>query len=48
MQDRYVPDVGDFGKLGPIAALATGDANSKALSVGLVWHLTEPASQGPR
>jgi hypothetical protein len=42
MQHRYVPDVGDFGKLGLIAALATRDVGGEALNVGLVWYLTEP------
>jgi len=42
MQHRYVPDVGDLGKLGLISALATGEAGSETLSVGLVWYLTEP------
>ena len=42
MQHRYVPDVGDFGKFGLIAALAAGDAGGEALSVRLVWYLTEP------
>jgi len=42
MQHRYVPDGGDFGKFGLIAALAAGDAGGGALSVRLVWYLTEP------
>jgi len=39
MQDRYVGDVGDFGKYGLLRALS-GPSNGKpALSLGVVWYL---------
>ncbi len=34
VQDRYVGDVGDFGKYGMLKALCSGD-----LSLGVVWYL---------
>ena len=34
MQDRYVGDVGDFGKYGLLRALCGGD-----LTLGVVWYL---------
>ena len=41
MQNRYVGDIGDFGKYGLLRALcASGDAPaSPGLSLGVVWHL---------
>ena len=34
VQDRYVGDVGDFGKYGLLRALCGGD-----LTLGVVWYL---------
>jgi hypothetical protein len=34
VQDRYVGDIGDFGKYGLLIALCGHD-----LSLGVVWHL---------
>ena len=39
MQDRYVGDVGDFGKYGLLRALCQADGVSGALSLGVVWYL---------
>ena len=45
MQNRYIGDVGDFGKYGLLRALcATTDENSM-LSLGIVWYLTCPKRQ---
>ena len=40
MQNRYVADVGDFGKFGLLRALAgvTGSDDGPRLSVGVVWY----------
>ncbi|HLF71152.1 MAG TPA: hypothetical protein VI759_03235 [Dehalococcoidia bacterium] len=38
MQDRYAGDVGDFGKLGLLKALA-GAPGDRLLRVGLIWYL---------
>ena len=47
MQNRYVGDVGDFGKYGLLRALCLPDADgSKGLCLGVVWHLV-PA-EGPK
>jgi hypothetical protein len=40
MQNRYVGDVGDFGKYWLLRALCLPDADGdKGLSLGVVWHL---------
>lgn len=39
MQNRYVGDIGDFGKLGLLRALS-----SKGLSIGVNWYLTTDES----
>ena len=38
MQDRYVGDIGDFGKYGLLRAL-TGAGQTPALRLGVVWYL---------
>lgn len=47
MQDRYVADVGDFGKYGLLCYLAgiTCDSNEDKLKLGVIWYLT-PSSHG--
>lgn len=41
MQDRYVGDVGDFGKYGLLRALCRSEsAQDPALKLGVVWYLT--------
>ncbi len=41
MQNRYVGDVGDFGKYGLLRALCLPDDDKKRpLSLGVVWYLT--------
>ena len=41
MQNRYVADVGDFGKYGLLRALTRGESpGDDPLSLGVVWHLT--------
>ncbi len=39
MQDRYVGDVGDFGKYGLLRTLCRADAGGEELSLGVVWYL---------
>lgn len=39
MQDRYVGDVGDFGKYGLLRALSGPLKRESALSLGVVWYL---------
>ena len=38
MQDRYVGDIGDFGKYGLLRAL-TGAGQTPSLGLGVVWYL---------
>lgn len=47
MQDRYVADVGDFGKYGLLRCLTGVTCGSKkdALKLGVIWYLT-PSSHG--
>jgi hypothetical protein len=40
MQDRYVGDVGDFGKYGLLQALAGMHDGKPKLSLGIVWYRT--------
>ena len=40
MQDRYAGDIGDFGKLALLKALAR-----EGLSIGVNWYKTEPAEK---
>src|SRR2546429_307924 len=44
MQDRYVGDVGDFGKYGLLRALLSPLENAPALRVGVVWYLVPDGS----
>ena len=49
MQDRYVGDVGDFGKYGLLRALCGADEHGPALRLGVHWHRVEggpPSSRG--
>jgi hypothetical protein len=39
MQNRYVGDVGDFGKYHLLKALCHGEDGGKALFLGVVWYL---------
>ena len=39
MQDRYVGDVGDFGKYGLLRRLCRKDEYGAALSLGVLWYL---------
>ena len=40
MQNRYVGDVGDFGKYGLLRALCEGSGDGlPGLSLGIVWYL---------
>ena len=39
MQDRYVGDVGDFGKYGLLRALCQADTGGEELSLGVIWYL---------
>lgn len=39
MQDRYVGDLGDFGKYGLLRALSRPAGGRSALSLGVVWYL---------
>ncbi|SRR6266567_458893 len=39
MQDRYVGDVGDFGKYGLLRALSSPRRGRSPLSLGVVWYL---------
>ena len=39
MQDRYVGDVGDFGKYGLLRALSKPPQGRSPLSLGVVWYL---------
>ena len=41
MQNRYVGDVGDFGKYGLLRALCRpSGAENRPLRLGVVWYLT--------
>ncbi len=42
MQDRYVGDIGDFGKYGLLRALSGTPENGLYFSLGVVWYLTVP------
>ena len=46
MQNRYVADVGDFGKYGLLKSLCTSDKtnNSPDLTLGVVWYLVPDES----
>ena len=49
MQDRYVGDVGDFGKYGLLRALCGADEHGAALRLGVHWHRVDggrPSSRG--
>jgi hypothetical protein len=43
MQNRYVADLGDFGKYGILRALCNGDKN---ISLGVVWYLFPDENNG--
>ena len=38
MQDRYVGDVGDFGKYGLLRSLCRGDEHGAAFRLGVLWY----------
>ena len=38
MQDRYVGDVGDFGKYGLLRSLCRGDKHGPAVRLGVLWY----------
>ena len=38
MQDRYVGDVGDFGKYGLLGSLCGKDEYGAALRLGVLWY----------
>lgn len=38
MQDRYVGDVGDFGKYGLLRSLCRGDEGGAPLRLGVLWY----------
>ena len=42
MQDRYVGDIGDFGKYGLLRALSGTSESGLYFSLGVVWYLVEP------
>jgi len=45
MQNRYVSDLGDFGKYGLLRALCrSNDSSSPELSIGVVWYLVPDES----
>lgn len=39
MQDKYVGDVGDFGKYGLLRSLCMGSTSSAHLKLGVLWYL---------
>jgi len=45
MQNRYIPDLGDYSKFGVIDALAC-PARESALRTGVVWYLADPETHG--
>ena len=46
MQDRYVGDVGDFGKYGLLRALSGPFKSEAVLSLGMVWYLVPDQGNG--
>lgn len=44
MQNRYVGDVGYFGKYGLLRLLCLGKGAGKQLSLGVVWYLVSDES----
>jgi hypothetical protein len=45
MQNRYVGDVGDFGKYGLLKSLCTANrTNSSNLTLGVIWYLVPDES----
>ena len=38
MQDRYIGDVGDFGKYGLLRSLCRGDKHDPAFRLGVLWY----------
>jgi len=40
MQNRFVGDIGDFGKFGLLNALCRGNDYEPALRMGIIWYLT--------
>lgn len=49
MQDRYVADVGDFGKYGLLRCLAgiTCETKKDKLKLGVIWYLTPSCLGNP-
>ena len=45
MQDRYVGDVGDFGKYGLLRRLCREDEHGSALRLGVLWYLFDGHDQ---
>ena len=45
MQNRYVGDIGDFGKYGLLQVLCDG---SPSLKLGVIWYLYKPRNENPR
>ena len=45
MQNRYVGDIGDFGKYALLRALCDG---SPSLKLGVVWYLYTPKNENPK
>jgi len=44
MQNRYVGDIGDFGKFGLLKALCQPDGGGEKLTLGVVWYLVPDES----
>src|SRR5262245_23607340 len=44
MQDRYVADIGDFGKYGLLRALVSPRGTSKSLTLAILWYLVPDES----
>ena len=42
MQNKYVGDVGDFGKYGLLRRLACPEFTESPLSLGVIWYLFKP------
>ena len=47
MQDRYVGDVGDFGKYGLLRSLCRADEHGGALRLGVLWYRFDGADSAP-
>ena len=47
MQDRYVGDVGDFGKYGLLRSLCRADEHGGALRLGILWYRFDGSDSAP-